>query len=72
MQANYQADMYRYVIKSYLQYIPKAQQAGITIWGLTDNTSWLYNNGSEFPLLYNANYSKKQAYSAVLQALKGN
>jgi endo-1,4-beta-xylanase len=54
-----------------MKYIPKAQQHGITIWGITDNTSWLYKSGQEFPLMYNADYSKKQAYAAVLQALKG-
>jgi endo-1,4-beta-xylanase len=71
LDGNYQAAMYKYVIQSYLKYIPKAQQHGITIWGITDNTSWLYKNGTEFPLMYNADYSKKQAYAAVLQALKG-
>jgi len=69
--ASYQADMYQYVIKSYMANIPKAQQYGITIWGITDNTSWLYNNGQDFPLLYNADYSKKPAYAGVLKALKG-
>jgi endo-1,4-beta-xylanase len=71
LDANYQADMYKYAILSYLKYIPKAQQYGITIWGITDNTSWLYSNGQDYPLLYNADYSKKQAYSGVLQALQG-
>jgi endo-1,4-beta-xylanase len=71
LEANYQAEMYKYAIQSYLKYIPKAQQFGITIWGVTDNTSWLYNNGQDFPLLYNADYSKKQSYSAVSDALKG-
>ena len=70
LEANYQADMYRYVIQSYLKNIPKAQQYGITIWGVSDDTSWIYNSGKEFPLLYNADFSKKQAYSAVLRALK--
>jgi endo-1,4-beta-xylanase len=66
-----QEEMYKYVIKSYLKYIPKAQQHGITVWGLTDNTSWLYNNGKDFPLLFNSNYSKKTAYGAATVALKG-
>jgi endo-1,4-beta-xylanase len=65
-----QEEMYKYVIKSYLTNIPKPQQYGITIWGLTDNTSWLYNNGKDFPLLFNANYSKKTAYGAATIALK--
>ena len=71
MEENYQGVMYQYVVQSYLKYIQKAQQFGITVWGVSDNTSWLYNNGKDFPLLYHADFSKKQAYSAVLKALKG-
>lgn len=71
MEENYQAQMYNYVVTSYLKNIPKAQQFGITVWGVTDNTSWLYNGGKEFPLLYNSNYGKKLAYAGVMNALKG-
>lgn len=71
MEQNYQAQMYSYVVQSYLKYVPKAQQFGITIWGISDNTSWLYNNGKDFPLLYNADFSKKAAYGAVYNALQG-
>lgn len=67
----FQAVMYKYVVNSYLKYIPKAQQAGITVWGINDANSWLYNGGTEFPLLYDNNYNKKPAYAAFLQALKG-
>lgn len=71
MEENYQAQMYNYVVASYLRNIPKAQQFGITIWGVTDNTSWIYNSGKEFPLLYNSNYGRKQAYAGVVNAFKG-
>lgn len=71
MEENYQAKMYNYVIASYLKNIPKAQQYGITVWGVTDNTSWLYNSGKDFPLLYNSNYGRKQAYTGVVNAFKG-
>ncbi|MDI9363852.1 MAG: endo-1,4-beta-xylanase [Flavobacterium sp.] len=71
LEQNYQAQIYSYLVKSYLKNVPKAQQYGITVWGLTDDSSWLYNSGKDFPLMYNADYSKKQAYAAVLQALKG-
>ena len=71
LEQNYQAQMYNYVVASYLKNIPKAQQYGITVWGVSDNTSWLYNNGKEFPLMYNADFSKKLAYGGVLNALKG-
>jgi endo-1,4-beta-xylanase len=66
----YQASMMNYVVTSYLKHVPAAQRGGITVWGVTDNTSWLYNNGAEFPVLYNANYMKKPAYAGFLQALK--
>lgn len=71
LQADYQAAMYQYVIKSYLTYVPAAQRYGITIWGINDSNSWLYNNGTDYPLLFNSDYSKKPAYAAVLQTLKG-
>lgn len=66
----YQAAMLKYIVGSYLKYVPKAQQAGITVWGVTDKYSWLYNNGKEYPLLYDVNYNKKPAYAAFLQALR--
>lgn len=71
LEENYQAKMYNYVVASYLKYVPKAQQYGITVWGVSDNTSWLYNGGKEFPLLYHSDFSKKVAYSGVLNALRG-
>lgn len=67
----YQAVMYKYVVNSYLKYIPKAQQTGITVWGVNDKNSWLYNSGKELPLLYDDNYNKKPAYAGFLQALQG-
>jgi endo-1,4-beta-xylanase len=65
-----QAAMYRYVVSSYKKYIPAAQRAGITVWGVTDNTSWLYNNGADYPLMYDKDYNRKPAYAAFLQSLK--
>lgn len=67
----YQAAMYKYVVQSYLKHVPAAQRAGITVWGVNDKNSWLYNSGREFPLLYNDSYAKKPAYAAFLQGLKG-
>lgn len=65
-----QAVMYKYVVSSYLRNVPEAQRGGITVWGLSDNYSWLYNNGTEHPLLYDAAYKRKPAYTSFLQALK--
>ncbi|HYF31170.1 MAG TPA: endo-1,4-beta-xylanase [Chitinophagaceae bacterium] len=69
----YQAHMYDYVISSYLKHVPPAQRAGITIWGVTDADSWIVTvlKKKDYPMLFDANYAKKPAYSGVLQALKG-
>jgi endo-1,4-beta-xylanase len=68
----YQAHMYNYIINSYLKYVPPAQQAGITIWGVTDADSWIVVTlrKRDYPLLFDANYGKKAAYAGVLQGLK--
>ncbi len=65
-----QAEMYSYVIMSYMRNVPKAQRYGITIWGLLDDQSWRYRSGADYPLLFNPNGTKKKAYEAVLTALK--
>lgn len=65
-----QAAMYKHVVSSYLKNVPAAQRGGITVWGVTDNTSWLYNNGAQFPLLYDKDYNRKPAYGSFLTALR--
>jgi GH35 family endo-1,4-beta-xylanase len=65
-----QAEMYNYIITSYMRNVPKPQRYGVTIWGLLDNQSWRYKNGADYPLIYNAAGVKKKAYEGVLNALK--
>lgn len=65
-----QAEMYNYIVLSYMRNVPKAQRYGVTIWGLLDNQSWRYKSGADYPLLYHATGAKKKAYEAVLTALK--
>ncbi|RYZ32998.1 MAG: hypothetical protein EOP49_36615, partial [Sphingobacteriales bacterium] len=36
-----QAAMYKFVIATYLKYVPASQRGGITIWGVDDTSSWL-------------------------------
>lgn len=67
-----QASLYKYVVQSYLKNVPKAQRFGITIWGLIDSESWLNRASSpDYPLLFNADLSKKSAYYSFLLGLKG-
>jgi endo-1,4-beta-xylanase len=66
----YQAAMAKFVVEKYLQYIAPEKRAGITIWGVNDANSWLWNAGREFPLFYDNDFRKKPAYSGFLQGLR--
>ncbi len=67
-----QATMYKYVLQSYYHNVPAAQRYGVTVWGVSDNYSWIVvNQGHEdFPLLFDAGYHKKTAYAGLWQGLK--
>ncbi|MCW3115772.1 MAG: endo,4-beta-xylanase precursor [Segetibacter sp.] len=68
-----QADMYKYVVQSFIRNVPAAQRHGITIWGVTDKDSWIVNalQKTDSPLLFNSDYSKKPAFYSLLLGLKG-
>lgn len=67
-----QADMYQYVVESYIQNVPAAQRYGITVWGVGDPDSWILTvqKKNDLPLLYNNTYSKKPAFYGFLKGLK--
>ena len=68
---NFQAVTYHDVITSYLQNVPAEQRQDITIWGVNDSNSWLYNGGTDYPLLFDDSYLTKPAFDGFLQALQG-
>lgn len=45
---------------------------GVTLWGTTDERSWIYHsgNGTNYPLLFNGNYKCKPAFYGVLEAAR--
>ena len=63
----------------YLKYAKKGDEPGITsvtIWGITDGSTWLntdsqqpwLNNVYQYPLLFDDNYYAKPAFYGVLEA----
>ncbi|WP_147945506.1 endo-1,4-beta-xylanase [Microbispora hainanensis] len=60
-----QADAYRRVVQACMAV---SRCTGITVWGITDKWSW---RSGDTPLLFDGNFNKKQAYTAVLDALNG-
>lgn len=73
-----QAAMYKFVIATYLKYVPEAQRGGITVWGVDDTTSWLNTTTNvaadrlDYPLLFDKNFAKKPAYAGFKQGLLSN
>lgn len=67
-----QAEMYKYVAQSFIKNVPANQRYDFTIWGVADSDSWIITalKKEDYPLLFDANYSKKAAFTALLQGLK--
>ncbi|SEK77259.1 Carbohydrate binding domain-containing protein [Parapedobacter koreensis] len=67
-----QAALYRYVVEMYNTHIPKEQQFGITVWGISDNAQehqyWLPEDA---PNLWDQNYARKHAYKGFADGLAG-
>jgi len=68
---NLQADMYKYIVQSYLKNVPAAQRYGITVWGVADTDSWLNTPATpDVPLLFDKTFKKKVTFSGFIQGLK--
>lgn len=69
-----QAAKFRYVAESYIRNVPEAQRYGITVWGVGDADSWLRNrtpyHTKDYPLLWDDNYNRKNAYTEFLTGLQ--
>ena len=55
----------------YGEIVPKNQQFGITVWGFRDQDSWIYEGGTDWPLLYDNNFEPKPAYDGFRNGLDG-
>jgi endo-1,4-beta-xylanase len=65
-----QADVYKAIVEMY-ELIPQNQKFGISLWGVTDKYTWLsgYWHLLEYPLLFDKEYNKKDAYDGFLDGL---
>jgi endo-1,4-beta-xylanase len=66
-----QSAKYQFVAATYKATVPAAQQYGITTWDVGDGDSWIpvYYNRNDWPLPFDVNYKKKQAYFGFLKGL---
>lgn len=71
-RARAQEQQYQRAAYYYVTTVPEDQQYGLTIWGFRDNDSWLYDNNTDWPLLYNNEFKTKIAHRGLVEGLKGN
>lgn len=66
-----QKQRYQEIIQAYLDIVPPRQRGGITIWGITDNDSWFYDQDGyyDYPLLFDSAVQPKPAYDGVKEIL---
>jgi len=66
-----QSDKYQFIAQAYKRSVPADQRYGITVWGLSDAHSWISSFvPRDWPLLFDDNYQKKEAYTGFLNGLK--
>ena len=63
-----QADKLAFLVRTYRE-LPRAQQHGLTFWGLSDRDSWIpaYFRRDDYPLLFDHDYQPKPAFCQLAQ-----
>jgi endo-1,4-beta-xylanase len=58
-----QAEKLAFLVRTYRE-LPRAQQFGITFWGVSDRNTWMrrYFQRDDYPLLFDDNYQPKPAF----------
>jgi Beta-1,4-xylanase len=66
-----QAARYQQIVEAYRDVVPAHLRGGVSVWGITDGDSWLPNfkGRDEWGLLFNDNFSPKQALQGVADGL---
>lgn len=70
-KANQQKAKFKEVVQIY-NAIPLDNKFALTVWGLRDNESWLLDfwGVPDWPLMFDENYNKKQAYQGFIEGLE--
>jgi endo-1,4-beta-xylanase len=71
-----QKKRYCEVVKAYMDTVPAQLRGGVTVWGVSDPSSWLisalFNNAhADWPLLFDGAYAGKPALRGVADGLTG-
>lgn len=62
---------YQQIVAAYQRAVPPAQRAGITVWGVWDDDSWLNTpEHPDWPLLFDENFNAKQALQGFADGLR--
>jgi endo-1,4-beta-xylanase len=62
---------YQQIVAAYQRAVPPAQRAGITVWGVWDDNSWLNTpEHPDWPLLFDGNFNAKPALQGFADALR--
>lgn len=70
-QLRAQADLYKYIVKTYFEIIPATQRYGITQWAATDSPASSSWRGGEPIGLWTLDYDRKHAYAGFADGLSG-
>ncbi|GLS89796.1 hypothetical protein GCM10007916_08630 [Psychromonas marina] len=71
-RADEQKQYYHDIVEAYLEVVPADRRGGITVWGAIDSDSWLQSwpaPTTEWPLLFNSDYTAKPALQGFADAL---
>ncbi|GLS90330.1 hypothetical protein GCM10007916_13970 [Psychromonas marina] len=70
--ATAQKNRYAEIIEAYLAVVPKKQRGGISVWGVSDQDSWLStneNNHPDWPLMFDGDLNQKPAILGFADAM---
>jgi hypothetical protein len=65
------SDYYKYIVETYMELIPAAQQYGITLWCPIDSPTSSSWRGGEAVGLWDGNYNRRHTYAGFADGLAG-